>query len=69
MEDKPGQDKKLEEPALAQEIVKEKPVFPKEEQAPTKTFGFSTFSYEEAQQEIKKCAPIFSNITNSDDLS
>ena len=25
-----------------------------------KTFGFSTFSYEEAQQEIKKCAPIFS---------
>ena len=60
VEDKPGQDKKVEEPTLAQEIVKEKPVLSKEEQAPAKTFGFSTFSYEEAQEEIKKCAPIFS---------
>ena len=31
----------------------------KREEKPLKTFGFSTFTYEEAQREIEKCAPSF----------
>ena len=32
---------------------------PSTEEKSTKTFGFSTFTYEEAQREIKECAPSF----------
>ena len=60
VEDKSAQEKPVQEVILPQATAKEKTSTPQETSSVGKTFGFSTFSYEEAQQEIKKCAPIFS---------
>ena len=50
----------IQEAVLPKATIKtEKPTVEKSAKT-EKTFGFSTFTYEEAQKEIEKCAPVFS---------
>lgn len=41
---------------------------PKQEEKSDKTFGFATFTYEEAQREIEKCAPSFKITKDGEDV-